>query len=630
VSFRGKLGLFFFLVVVVPMVSVAFVLFRLVDESATGKADARLASRQEVAVNLTRELRVRSGVIAAEVAADEQVAAALRDGDRTALATRLEQLRQRAGATRIAIVRRNGAVADTGDPDAVFPAFRELTSPDGRVAGLLEVAVADAGPFAERVARVTGLETAVSIGGRVAGATITGLRGTDIPARRGDLRAGEVDYRAASYDAPAFSQGVSRVTVLEPAALTAGSRQQSRALIVVLLLGFFVIALTLTWAVARSLHRSMQRFLLAARRIGAGDYEARVATVGNDDFAALGEEFNKMSVRLQAREHELRRERERLRLAMRRLGQAFASNLDREGLLDVVVTATSEGLAADAGRACIPGDDGALVPVASAGDTGAASAALDEVEREALATQAESEITHRSRAALALPLRAQDGAVVAVVAIARVGGPFSAADREIFRYLAGQAAQSIENVDLHHRIERQAVTDALTGLANRRQFEQRLAGEVERARRFPDQPLALVLLDIDDFKQVNDRLGHVAGDDVLRAVARVLEQDRRDVDLAARYGGEELALILPGAGVEGALRAAERVRTAIAALDLPLEGAEGAPLHVTVSLGVAAFGLGAHDAESLLEAADAALYRAKRAGKNRTEGPAAASSVRAE
>jgi diguanylate cyclase (GGDEF)-like protein len=278
----------------------------------------------------------------------------------------------------------------------------------------------------------------------------------------------------------------------------------------------------------------------------------------------------------------------------------------------------------------VPGDDGTLVPVAGAGDTGAAAAVLEEVEREALATRAEVELTRRSRAALALPLHAQDGSVVAVVAIARIGGPFSAADREIFRYLAGQAAQSIENVDLHHRIERQAVTDALTGLANRRHFEQRLTGEVERARRFPEQPLALVLLDIDDFKQVNDRLGHVAGDDVLRAVARVLEQDRRDVDLAARYGGEELALILPGAGTEGALRAAERVRTAIADLDLPLEGADGAPLRVTVSLGVASFGLGAHDAEGLLEAADAALYRAKRAGKNRTEGPAATSGLRAE
>jgi diguanylate cyclase (GGDEF)-like protein len=629
-SFRSKLALFFFLVVVVPMGSVAFVLFRLVDESSTGKADARLASRQEVAVNLTRELRVRGGVIAARVARDPQVAAALADGDRAALGARLETLRRTSGATRIAIVRRGGPLADTGDPDAVFPAFRELTLPDGRVAGLLEVAVADAAPFAERVARVTGLETAVSIGGRVAGATITGLRDVALPERRGAVSAGAVDYRAASYDAPAFTQGISRVTVLEPAALSAGSRQQSRALIIVLLLGFFVIALTLTWAVARSLHRSMQRFLLAARRIGAGDYGARVPTVGNDDFAALGEEFNKMSARLEAREQDLRRERERLRLAMRRLGQAFASNLDRDGLLDVVVSATGEGLGADAGRACIPGDDGALVPVAGAGDTEAAAAALGAAEQEALARGAEAEIVRGSRAALALPLRAQDGAVIAVVAIARAGTSFTEADREIFRYLAGQAAQSIENVDLHHRIERQAVTDALTGLANRRHFEERLAAEVERARRFPDQPLALVLLDIDDFKQVNDRLGHVAGDDVLRAVARAMEQGRRDVDLAARFGGEELALILPGAGLDGALRAAERVRTAIAALDLPLAGPDGGPLHVTVSLGVAAFGLGAHDAEGLLEAADAALYRAKRAGKNRTEGPAAATGLRSE
>ena len=113
-------------------------------------------------------------------------------------------------------------------------------------------------------------------------------------------------------------------------------------------------------------------------------------------------------------------------------------------------------------------------------------------------------------------------------------------------------------------------------------FEERLADEVERARRFPGQALALVMLDIDDFKAVNDRLGHVAGDEVLRAVAATMREDRREMDLAARYGGEELALILPGTDIEGAARAAERIRAAVERMDFKLTDTSGEPLRLTM------------------------------------------------
>ena len=205
-----------------------------------------------------------------------------------------------------------------------------------------------------------------------------------------------------------------------------------------------------------------------------------------------------------------------------------------------------------------------------------------------------------------------------MVAIARSGGAFRPDERELVEYLAAQAATSIENVALHERAEEQAVTDALTGLANRRHFEDRLTQEVERARR-SHAPCGLLMLDIDDFKQVNDRYGHIAGDAVLREVADVLRETAREIDLAARYGGEELALILPGADLDGAGQVGERVRTAIAGRDLPVRGPGGTPLRVTVSIGAAALGHGPEEARALVAAADEALYRAKRSGKNRTE-----------
>ena len=176
---------------------------------------------------------------------------------------------------------------------------------------------------------------------------------------------------------------------------------------------------------------------------------------------------------------------------------------------------------------------------------------------------------------------------------------------------------SIENVELHEAVQRQAVTDELTGLFNHRHFQEVLESELERTRRFGHQ-LGLIMLDIDDFKHVNDAYGHLQGDLVLREVARVLRESSREVDIPARYGGEELAVVLPQADLDGAYRFAERVRTGIARLDVPLLDRAGT-VGITASLGVAAAPTSAPvDAEALVAAADAALYRAKREGKNRT------------
>jgi diguanylate cyclase (GGDEF)-like protein len=146
-----------------------------------------------------------------------------------------------------------------------------------------------------------------------------------------------------------------------------------------------------------------------------------------------------------------------------------------------------------------------------------------------------------------------------------------------------------------------------------------LEGEVARSQRF-DQGLGLVMLDIDNFKQVNDTYGHQQGDVVLRDVARVLRETSRAIDLPARYGGEELAVVLPGTDLEGAYDLAERVREGIEALEFPLEDETGERrvIKITASLGAAALGDGIEDMRELVAAADAALYRAKRAGKNQT------------
>ncbi len=165
---------------------------------------------------------------------------------------------------------------------------------------------------------------------------------------------------------------------------------------------------------------------------------------------------------------------------------------------------------------------------------------------------------------------------------------------------------------MHSRLQREALTDGLTELPNRRRLEEALGAELTRVRRYGGR-FALVVADLDDFKQVNDRYGHLAGDDVLRAFAEVLRANVRDLDTAARYGGEEFALLLPETDLAGAERVAERIRKEMAAR--AIKTFPGAVLHVTVSFGVAAHPE-SRTQDELFSAADEALYRAKASGKN--------------
>ena len=163
------------------------------------------------------------------------------------------------------------------------------------------------------------------------------------------------------------------------------------------------------------------------------------------------------------------------------------------------------------------------------------------------------------------------------------------------------------------RVASQAATDGLTGLANRRSFDDELALEWRRAERVGDS-LALVLVDLDNFKSINDELGHQAGDAVLRRVATILDSSARQVDFAARYGGEEFAVLAPETDLRGATTLAERLCADVAAATIELP--DGRELSVTASVGVAVKG-DLDRAEKLVAAADEALYEAKRGGKNR-------------
>ena len=193
---------------------------------------------------------------------------------------------------------------------------------------------------------------------------------------------------------------------------------------------------------------------------------------------------------------------------------------------------------------------------------------------------------------------------------------FQAEDAGVLAIIAAQISLAIDRKRLEADLERLAMTDELTGIANRRHFMQRVGEDVRRMQRYP-APAALLMMDIDHFKKVNDRFGHAMGDEVLRAVSRTGQRVLRETDLIGRLGGEEFCLFLPQTAPAQALQVAERLRQEIAALAFRTDAGEA--FSVTVSVGIAGVKPAGDSVSEWLSRADEALYKAKAAGRNRVE-----------
>jgi diguanylate cyclase (GGDEF)-like protein len=370
------------------------------------------------------------------------------------------------------------------------------------------------------------------------------------------------------------------LTAVTPSSVIDSEKQNVLGRLLVGLLGSLLLIACVAYLAGRSIVGALGRLADAAHSIAAGRLEERVSVKGRDEFAQLGTAFNQMAAQLEGRLEDLEDERRRLREANARFGDALASALDPEQLRRVVVESAVEATQAAGG--VVIAEDGSYVET---GDVGAGGEKL------------EFELTSGRQSFGRLVL---------------VGHHFAEEERMTAAALAGQAVIALENARLHRMVERQALVDGLTGLANRRQADEALASEIARTERLGG-PVGLILADVDDFKAVNDRYGHPTGDIVLRDLADSLRENVREIDTAARWGGEEFAVILPGTDLEGAAQVAERIRAALA--EREILSVDGAALHVTASFGVAVSNP-TSTVQQLVEAADEALYRAKRAGKD--------------
>jgi diguanylate cyclase (GGDEF)-like protein len=603
-SFRSRLTTFFVLIVMVPMVGVGVLVFRLISDSQSAKVDARASGLASAAQSMYASERATAQAEASAVARNN----VLTPG--ATLTAELRRLLSRAGLTRIELISGGRVVADVGDSASVAPGVAKLAG----TSTMLYVSSLSAAQYASQLVS-SGVGIVISAGGRTLAASPQSAAG-HIFRGRGKARLGGVQYRYVSQTFNGFPGSDVRVTVLSNIDASSSSLSDSRLVAVAFIAGFLLLAFGFSILASRALEGQLSRFLMAARRLAGGDFSAAVPVEGSDEFAELGIEFNNMSSQLARRLEELSEERRRLRESIGRIGKTFASNLDRPALLELALRTSIDAVHADCGRLTVrPGPSEPLAETLRIGSLAGAETPILDAERAALRAKELSEASGEMIHVAAITLGSPDagGSTAAVISVGR-GSPFSDDDRELLRSLARQATLALENVQLHFQVSRQAVTDELTGLVNHGRFQELLSAELEQVRRY-HHPVGLIMIDIDNFKKVNDTYGHQQGDVVLREVSRVLRETSRDVDAPARYGGEELALILPHTDLDGSYAIAERVRAAIEALQVPRLDGDGV-LRVTASVGVAAANGG--EKVTLIADADGALYAAKRGGKNRT------------
>ena len=451
------------------------------------------------------------------------------------------------------------------------------------------------------------------------GAAVAGTRTVPADVRRA-ATSGRTQGSWVTAFAPAATGQPFGVVVLLPAAHGPGVLVDAGLVLLIAVL----LAVGIAVVSARATTRPLEQLGDAAERIAAGDLSTTIEVGSKDEVGRLADTFNTMTEELRSYVGQLEASRDELQAGLARLGDTLSSTHDLDRILHVVLESAVAATRATSGLVLLltPSREELVM---------AASQGLDDVPldlrvpvgqgvsgRVAQLGDAYCGVVEDGRAGepsgaavIAVPLKSS-GTLIGVLDLFATHA-FDDADLATIRTFASQATVAIDNVLLHEEAQRLSITDGLTGLWNYRYFSMTVAKEIERAARF-SRPLGLLMLDLDHFKGVNDTFGHQRGDAVLVELAGRLRAEVRDVDTVARYGGEELVVVLPETDAEGLAQLAERICAAVRRK--PFGGPGEPPVHLTVSAGGAVFPAHGLQASSLLAAADKALYDAKHAGRD--------------
>lgn len=529
----------------------------------------------------------------------------------------------------------------------------ELRDASGRVAGQVHVAEPVDANLVKRLANAAGVEVAVLDAHQPPLASLSAERSQKIAQHAQDL----TDESVGQTDDGWY------VRVLQPThgqplwlalATKRGEEQGLFAVLLAVVVLSGLLAVAAAWWLARSTTRPLAELARAADRVAGGDLDARVPVRSGDEVGRLATTFNRMTREMQGYVEALTASRDQLRGYLGLLGETLSSTHDLGRILGVILETAMAATGAQAGVVLLMEQadsrrPGMLVARSARGLGDRAGAVADirlalgegllggvatsgepkrgRVERDGprLSTQ-----EPRCRTYVAVPFsgtrhRESDetsihpGRLLGVLALYdRLGhDDFDDADLITLRTFAGQAAVAVENVLLHEETHRLSLTDPLTGLWNYRYLKESVRREVERANRF-GRKLAVLVMDLDRFKEINDTYGHPVGDAVLVEFARRVRQETREVDLAFRQGGEEFVVLLPETDAAGGARVAERLCAVIRADTFDVEAGAGVSeaIRVTVSAGIAVYPDHGRTVAEVLEAADDALYAAKAAGRD--------------
>ncbi|MQA26889.1 MAG: diguanylate cyclase [Micromonosporaceae bacterium] len=529
----------------------------------------------------------------------------------------------------------------------------ELRDAEDQLVGHLLVARPVDANLVDRLAGAAGVEVTVIDSREAPLSTLSSQRAKRVASRARDLADGEVVESGDGL----YLRAV-RPTDGQPLHLVLStSRGEEQSLFAVLLAVVVfagLLAIGAAWWLARTTTRPLAELATAADRVADGDLDARVPVRSADEVGRLATTFNRMTRETQGYVQALTASRDQLRGNLGLLGDTLSSTHDLGRILEVILETAMAATGARAGVVLlVEQPDGLRTSELAgrcakgledrAGDLEGIRLQLGEGLLGAVATSGEprrgrvewdgpvlSPREPRCRTYVAVPFSAsrhgededpssQPERLLGVLALYdRLGhDDFDDADLITLRTFAGQAAVAVENVLLHEETHRLSLTDPLTGLWNYRYLKESLRREVERASRF-ERDLAVLTMDLDRFKDVNDTYGHPVGDAVLIEFARRIKTATREVDLAFRQGGEEFVVLLPETDAAGGERVAERLCAAIRETPFELESGDGSreSIRITVSAGVAVYPEHGHSLTDVLEAADDALYAAKAAGRD--------------
>jgi diguanylate cyclase (GGDEF)-like protein len=643
VTLRVRLTLAFALVVTVPLVVGALLVARGVpgalDDATRNRLETGRASTQAVLQERCAALRAAAELLGRQ-AADTSPAAAVRNvNPSVATYAVVADAGGRVIATEGSLpgsIRQpspsqlGSCTRGTGSPPGVHALAEEVTTQTaaGRPVSQVAVAVPLGPPLLGRLVTASAAEVTLVHDGEVIASTLGHSTAVEV-AKPAISRPGHDVKVAGRLAVAAPAPGVDGAFAV--VSLERTSVAPLEAMLGAVVLGALLLAGLMGWQLARVTTQPLVELADAAARVAGGDLGTQIGVRSHDEVGRLAVTFNEMTDELRTYIGELESSRDELRRNLARLGDTLSSTHDLGRILTVILETAMASTRAKAGAiflVALGRDDvylkvarglsdeklppGTRIPLGE-GVTGAVARTGEPVHGRVgpgglTLSPGEPSVS----CLIAEPLKSS-GQVIGVLDLydRADADDFDAGDLDTIRSFASQASVAIDNVLLHQEAQRLSITDGLTGLWNYRYFQMTIGKEVERALRF-DRPLALLMLDLDHFKRVNDEHGHQRGDAVLVEFARRVKSQVREVDVLARYGGEELVCVLPETDRTGAEHTAARICTAVRAA--PFDG--GLPLTVTVSVGVAVFPEHGRTGADLIRAADNALYAAKNAGRD--------------